>query len=638
MCGIVGQVRHDGPVDPGLVDRMCAALEHRGPDSRGTHVEAGTGLGIQRLRVIDVEGGDQPIYTEDRSVVVVLNGEIYNYRELRERLERAGHRFRTEGDTETIAHLYEEEGPDCVKSLDGMFAFALWDDRRKRLLVARDRVGKKPLFYSLRGGTLSFASEMTALLQDRDIPRDVDRAALDCYLAYGYVPAPMSAFQAVRKLEPATRMVLENGNLTHERYWRLDYGRKHEFTDPAELGEAIRDGLRRAVRRRLISDVPLGAFLSGGIDSSAVVAAMAEATSQPVQTFSIGFGAERFNELPHARQVAELFDTEHHEFVVEPDALALAPKIVRHYGEPFADSSAVPSFHLAELTRRHVTVALNGDGGDESFAGYTRYAANVLGSRLERLPQPVRRAGAAVAGRLGSTGQIDSTLNRARRLGESLALDGPARYARYMAPFNDDARRALYTDEYRPLVDDSGAYDVVAGPWNDASGDALVDVMLEVDVRTYLPGDLLVKVDIATMAYSLEGRSPFLDPELMQLAASIPADQKLRGMEKKVVLRDALRGWIPDEILDRPKRGFMVPLVDWFRDDLRDVAYDTLLDPVAIDRGMFRKEAVRDLLDRHQAGADNSHPIWTLLMLELWQREFVDRAPEAAAQPVSRGG
>ncbi|HYI38509.1 MAG TPA: asparagine synthase (glutamine-hydrolyzing) [Thermoleophilaceae bacterium] len=635
MCGIVGQVRQNGPVDPALVERMCAALEHRGPDSRGTHVESGAGLGIQRLRVIDVEGGDQPIYSEDRSVAVVLNGEIYNFRELRERLERAGHTFRTEGDTEVIVHLYEEEGPGCVRSLDGMFAFALWDEPRRRLVVARDRVGKKPLFYSLQGGTLSFASEMAALLQDPDVPREVLPAALDCYLAFGYVPAPMTAFRGVHKLEPATTMVFENGSLTHERYWQLDYGRKLDVTDPAEIGERIREALRRAVRRRLISDVPLGAFLSGGIDSSAVVAAMAEATSQPVRTFSIGFGEERFNELPHARQVAEMFGTEHHEFVVEPDGMALTPKLVRHYGEPFADSSAIPSFHLAELTRKHVTVALNGDGGDESFAGYTRYAANVLGSRLQRLPAPVRRAGAAVAGRLGSNGKIDSTMNRARRVGESMALDAPTRYARYMAPFDDVARRDLYTAEYQSLVDESGAYEVIAGPWNEASGDALVDVMLEVDVRTYLPGDLLAKVDIATMAHSLEARSPFLDPELMQLAASIPAEMKLRGMEKKVVLRDALRGWIPDEILDRPKRGFMVPLVEWFRGELRDHTYDVLLDPVALDRGMLREDAVRGLLDGHQAGADHSHRIWTLLMLEMWQREFVDRAPELATPRIA---
>ena len=443
MCGIVGQARSDGrEVDPALLGRMCAALEHRGPDSRGIHAGGPAGLGIQRLRVIDVEHGDQPIYNEDRSVAVVLNGEIYNFRELRQRLERAGHRFATAGDTEAIVHLYEEEGPECVSSLDGMFAFALWDQRRRRLVVARDRVGKKPLFYSFDDGTLSFASELAALLQNREISREVDHAALDGYLALGYVPAPRSAFRAVRKLEPATTMVLEDGRLSHHRYWQLDYGSKLDFSDPAELHEEIRQALRRAVKRRLISDVPLGAFLSGGIDSSAVVGAMAEASSGPVRTFSIGFGAERFNELPHARRVAELFDTEHHEAVVEPDAVDLAPKLVRHYGEPFADSSAIPSFHLAEMTRRHVTVALNGDGGDESFAGYSRYAANVLGGRLERLPAPLRRAGAAVAGRLPANGRVDSTVNRARRVGGSLALGAPARYGRYMSIFDEDQRAA----------------------------------------------------------------------------------------------------------------------------------------------------------------------------------------------------
>ncbi|HEY1358066.1 MAG TPA: asparagine synthase (glutamine-hydrolyzing), partial [Thermoleophilaceae bacterium] len=334
MCGIAGQVRWDrAPVERGLVERMCAALEHRGPDSRGIHLSDGAGLGIQRLRVIDVETGDQPLYNEDGSVAVVLNGEIYNYRELRRELARRGHSFRTQGDTEVIAHLYEERGPDCVRELDGMFALALWDERRRLLLVARDRVGKKPLFYSLRDGALSFSSELGSLLQDDEVPRDLDPEAIDRYLAYHYVPAPMSAFRAVRKLEPATRMVVQNGRASFERYWQLDYSEK---TDPSGLNERIRHELRRAVERRLVSDVPLGAFLSGGIDSSAVVAAMAEASSGPVKTFSIGFEDETFDELEHARLIAERFGTDHTEFVVRPDGIELLPKLVRHYGEPFA--------------------------------------------------------------------------------------------------------------------------------------------------------------------------------------------------------------------------------------------------------------------------------------------------------------
>jgi asparagine synthase (glutamine-hydrolysing) len=631
MCGIAGIVHGDGrEADPALVERMCAAIEHRGPDARGIHAEGPAGIGIQRLRVVDLEGGDQPIYNEDRSVAVVLNGEIYNFRELRRRLEASGHRFRSDGDTETIVHLYEEEGVDCVRSLDGMFAFALWDEPRRRLLVARDRVGKKPLFYSLRGGSLSFASELRALLEDEEVPRDLDEAALDCYLAYGYVPAPLSAFAAVRKLPPATTMVYEGGRVALERYWQLDYSHKHAVGDPRELHEPLLEQLREATRRRLVADVPLGAFLSGGIDSSAVVAAMARETSAPVKTFSIGFGGGRFDELEHARAVAELFGTEHEELHVRPDAVEIAPKIARHYGEPFADSSAIPSFYLAEMTRRHVTVALNGDGGDESFAGYTRYAANALAGRLERIPAPLRRAAAAVAGRVPESGEEQSARNRLRRLGGTLGLDGPARYERYVSLFDAEQRAWLYTDEHRLTLGEGGiAAEAIAEPWREASGRDRLDVLLEVDVRTYLPGDLLTKVDIATMAHSLEARSPFLDPALMQFAASIPAPMKLRGMEKKVILRDALRSWLPETILDRPKQGFSVPLADWLRGDLREYSRELLLDPAGLCRGRFRPAAVEALLAEHEAGGEHAHRIWALMMLELWRTEVVE--PRAVA-------
>ncbi len=629
MCGIAGTVRADGrEADPALVERMCVALEHRGPDFRGIHAEGPVGLGIQRLRVVDLEGGDQPIYNEDKTIAVVLNGEIYNFRELRRRLEAAGHRFRTDGDTEAIVHLYEEEGLDCVRSLDGMFAFALWDAPRRRLLVARDRVGKKPLFYSLRGGALSFASELRALLQDEEIPREIDEQALDCYLAYGYVPAPLSAFRAVRKLPPATRMVYEGGAVALERYWQLDYARKHQVEEASELHAPLLDTLRRAVRRRLVADVPLGAFLSGGIDSSAVVAAMAQETSEPVRTFSIGFDSERFDELEHARQVAQLFGTEHEELQVRPDAIAIAPRIARHYGEPFADSSSVPSFYLAEMTRRHVTVALNGDGGDESFAGYTRYAANALAGRLERVPAPLRRLAGGLASRLPESAEEQSVRNRARRLGGSLGLDGAARYERYVSLFDREQREDLYSDEYRAELGGSDfAAEAIAEPWREASGDDRLDVLLEVDVRTYLPGDLLTKIDIATMAHSLEARSPFLDPELMQFAASIPAAMKLKGMEKKRILRDALRAWLPASILDRPKQGFSVPMAEWLRGELREYSREVLLDPASLSGRRFRPGAVEGLLDEHVAGSDHSQRIWALMMLELWRTEVLEPRP-----------
>jgi asparagine synthase (glutamine-hydrolysing) len=628
VCGIAGQVRSDGrPIERGLLEDMCAALEHRGPDSRGLHCDQFAGLGIQRLRVIDLATGDQPIYNEEGSVAVVLNGEIYNYRTLRRELERSGHHFSTHSDTEVIVHLYEREGPACVKHLHGMFAFALWDARKRRLMLARDRVGKKPLFYSHRDRVLSFASELSALMKDPEVPREVDHPALDCYLAYLYVPAPMSAFRSVRKLPPATTLLYEDGRIRTERYWRLDFSRKRRVIDPTEAQRELREQIRSAVRRRMLADVPLGAFLSGGIDSSAVVAAMAEASTHPVKTFSIGFEHQQFNELPSARLIADRYGTEHHEFIVRPDAIETVPAIVKSYGEPFADSSAIPSFYLAKLTREHVTVALNGDGGDESFAGYNRYLSNLLARRLERLPLTLRKVVADLGQWLPTSGDVASTASRARRLVATLALDAPTRYARYHSYLDPGQRDALYTDEYKRLIGVSPALEVIARPWREATATSIIDVMLEVDVNTYLSGDLLAKMDIATMAHSLEARSPFLDHELMEFAASLPARLKVSGMKKKALLRDALRGWVPDAILDRPKRGFSVPMAAWFRGELKQYAADVLLDPATLDRGYFREPYLRAMLEAHAAGTeDNSFRIWTLIMFELWHREFADRA------------
>ena len=634
MCGIVGQARADGaPVEPATLERMCAALEHRGPDSRGVHVADGAGIGIQRLRVIDLVTGDQPIFNEDRSVAVVLNGEIYNFEELRGRLQRSGHSFATQGDTEVIAHLYEEEGPACVRSLHGMFGLAIWDAKRRQLVLARDRVGKKPLFYSHRDGALSFASELAALMQDEEIPRDLDHQALDAYLAYRYIPAPLSVFSAVRKLPPASTLVFRDGQVSIDRYWKLDYGEKREVSDPREIDEELREQIRRAVRRRMIADVPLGAFLSGGIDSSAVVAAMAEASSEPVRTFSIGFEAEEFNELPRARRIAQEFATDHHEFVIEPNAVELLPTLVAHYGEPYADASALPSFYLAELTRRHVTVALNGDGGDESFAGYQRYVANLLLARFERLPSPLRSGLASLGGRLPPSARVNGPVRRAQRMTAAMAMDPVDRYTAYVSSFDGLDRESLYTDGFRELVGRSLVGDFVRTAWAESSAQHRLDLMLDVDVNTYLPGDLLVKMDIATMAYGLEARSPLLDPEFMQFAASLPPEHKVDGLEKKAGLRRALRGWIPQEILDGPKRGFEVPLARWFRNDLREYARDVLLDPVARERGYFEPAHVERILDRHAAGVeDNSRGIWSLLMFELWHQRFVDERLPAQAQ------
>jgi asparagine synthase (glutamine-hydrolysing) len=629
MCGIAGQARAGGaPVEAETIARMCAAQEHRGPDQRGIHTAGGIGLGIQRLRIIDLAGGDQPVANEDGSVVVVLNGEIYNYAELREELLRRGHTLSTEGDTEVIAHLYEEEGVECVHRLAGMFCFALWDERRRRLFVARDRIGKKPLYYSARGGELSFASELRALLQDPAVPREVDPAAIDAYLAYGYVPAPGSVFRGVAKLPPAHRLVFEDGALTVERWWQLDYAHKLEVGDVEELHERIRDALRTAVRRRLVADVPVGAFLSGGIDSSAVVATMAELSPQPVKTFTIGFADEDFDELPRARLVAERFGADHTELVVEPDAVAMLPKLVRHYGEPFGDHSALACFYLAELARDQVTVALNGDGGDESFAGYQRYSSNMLAARLDRLPAGLRRALAAAGAGAGKTSDPRALRSRLQRFSGRLAVGRQQRYLDQMSVFDAAQRSALYTAEFARTVAPAVADEALLGPWREASGSELLDQLLEVDATVYLPGDLLAKIDIATMAFSLEARSPLLDHELMELAASIPAEHKARGAQRKIALRGALRGWLPDEVLDGRKQGFELPVAGWLRSELAPFAREVLLDRASADRGWARPAAVEALIDEHVAGtADHGRRLWSLLALELWAHSALDRPP-----------
>jgi asparagine synthase (glutamine-hydrolysing) len=632
MCGICGQVRWDGQTPQGgLIEEMCAAQEHRGPDSRGVHVDGAAGLGIQRLRVIDLATGDQPIFNEDGSVVVILNGEIYNFRELRARLERSGHRFATGSDTEVIVHLYEEEGSRCVSSLHGMFGLAIWDARRRRLVLARDRVGKKPLFYALRDGVLSFASELRALLRDPEIPRDLDFEALDAYLALRWIPAPLSAFKAVRKLPPGSVLTLEGGRVAIEPYWRLDHGGEARGGDDRELIEELREQVRGAVRRRMVSDVPLGAFLSGGIDSSAVVATMAEQSSRPVRTFSIGFTDDRYDELSQARLIAERFGTDHEELVVTPDAVEILPQIVRQYGEPFADSSAIPSFYLAELARRQVTVALNGDGGDESFAGYSRYVANLALDRVAGLPAPLRRSLGALAGTLPSSGDPQSTRSRLRRLAAATALEAPQRHASYLTQLDRAERLDLYTPRMRELVGGAAAAeDAIERRWRDAGARDTLGHMLSVDAALFLPDDLLTKMDIATMAHSLEARSPLLDHELMEFAATLPSHLKVRGREKKFALREAFRDSIPAEILDAPKRGFVVPLAEWLRGDLKDLSHDVLLDSTARDHGYFEPDAVHALLDRHTSGAeDRSGAIWSLLVFELWHREV-------AAAPASK--
>jgi asparagine synthase (glutamine-hydrolysing) len=629
MCGIAGKIDFAAPIDETLIHRMCSVIEHRGPDARGVYVDGGVGLGAQRLAIIDVAGGDQPIFNEDRSVAVVMNGEIYNFPELRRELQERGHRFSSRSDTEVLVHLYEDHGETMVRRLRGMFAFAIWDARRRRLFCARDRVGKKPLFWARKGSRVWFASELRALLEDSELERDIDPAAIDAYLALQYVPHPLSAFKRIRKLAPASTLSVTADGETTDTYWSLDYTQKLRGVAEKELEEQLRELIREATEIRLMSEVPLGAFLSGGLDSTAVVAAMAEQMAEPVKTFSIGFPDAAFDELRFARIAAERFGTDHHEFVVEPKALEIMPRLARQYGEPFADASAIPSFYLAELTSRHVTVALNGDGGDESFAGYRRYVGNDRASRLNGVPLPLRRLAPLLVRPLGEDARMNGTRSRIQRFARTLAMAPPDRYAHWMSIVERQRRSRLFTPDFAAAVYAS-AEDFITTAWTRWPASGQIDLMLSTDVQTYLPCDLLVKMDIATMAYSVEARSPFLDHRLMEFAASLPPDEKLRGSAGKRLLKRALRGRVPDEILDRPKMGFGVPLGRWFREDLRQLPADVLLDARALDRGYFRRHEVEVLIDEHRAGsADHSARLWSLLQLEMWHREVVD-APVAA--------
>jgi asparagine synthase (glutamine-hydrolysing) len=625
MCGIVGKISLSGGVERPLLERMCAAVEHRGPDSRGLYLADGVGLGVQRLRVIDLRTGDQPIYNEDRSVVVVLNGEIYNYMELRRQLVRAGHTLTTEGDTEVIVHLYEDHGADCVRYLRGMFAFAVWDANRRQLLLARDRLGKKPLIYAHKGGDLWFASEIPALLEEPKIERLVDFDAVDSFLQYQYVPAPLTAFEELKKLPPAHSLIWRDGRITLRHYWRLSYAPLEDAPTPEEAQEEVRHRLLRATELRLRSDVPLGAFLSGGVDSSAVVAAMALQSSAPVKTFSIGFDVAEFDESAFAREVARLYETDHHELVVEPNAMKVLPKLVRHFGEPFADSSAIPTFYVAELARRHVTVALDGTGGDENFGGYGRYIGGRLADRLAakpRLLQLLARRLCEIVGPGPRAASLRSKLDVETRLALMAAYD---RYAWRMAYLKPEDRPLLYTPGFFREVGDANARSVVQTPFAESDAADAVNRLIDVDVQTYLPNALLVKTDITSMAHSLEVRSPLLDHELMEFVARLPGAWKVGGGMTKRIFKEALRPWLPGTILDRPKWGFGSPIAEWLRGSLRELPREVLLDRASVNRGWFREESLRSMIDDHVSGRrDNATKLWALIQLELWLRTFID--------------
>jgi asparagine synthase (glutamine-hydrolysing) len=620
MCGIVGQVsfRADRPVDVSALDAMTRALAHRGPDGQGEYVapDGAAALGHRRLSIIDLVTGGQPIFNEDRTVAVVLNGEIYNFEALRARLERAGHRFVTRSDTEAIVHLYEERGVDCVRELRGMFAFVLWDARRGRLLAARDRVGKKPLYYAEHGGRLSLASEITALYRLRDLPRALDPDAIDLYLTHSYIPSPATILAGVRKLPPAHTLVVERGLVHVERYWTPPTATAE--TTEAEAAGRLTRTLEEAVRLRLIADVPLGCFLSGGVDSSVVVALMSRLSAKPVRTFSIGFDHEAYSELPYARRVAELFRTEHEEFVVKADAAEVLPDLAEHFGEPFGDSSALPVWYLSQLARSRVTVALNGDGGDELFGGYPWYGTGArLAGLARRMPRVLR---AALRSRLADRAR--GMLPRAYAKGlDLLARDDATRFAMLRRTLEAPARARLYAPAFAARVS-GAALAYLDTAYRQAETDDLLRAMAITDVTTYLPEDLLVKVDRMTMAHALEGRSPLLDAEVVELALAWPASLKRDARGGKRILKRAFGPLFPPGFLDRPKMGFSAPVDEWLRGDLRWRLESRLFGGAFAEAAIVAPAAVRTVLAEHDAGRPHGATLWNLLMLAEWFERF----------------
>ena len=631
MCGIAGVVsaQPGDRIEAATVHRMCEAIVHRGPDDEGIFVKDGVGLGMRRLSIIDLSGGHQPVFNEDRSVWIVFNGEIYNFPELRADLIKNGHQFSTHTDTEVIVHLYEEFGAACVDKLRGMFAFALYDERQRKLLMARDRLGKKPLHYSLQNQRLLFGSEIKSILTVAPELATVNHEALLQYMYFGYVPDPLTAFTTIHKLPPGYLLEFQNGLLNVRQYWDLPRYGTQTPRNEEECLEEMERLLAEAVRIRLISDVPLGAMLSGGTDSSTVVALMARASSKPVKTFAIGFRDQDFNEAQYARMVAERFGTDHHELIVEPDILGTVETLTRSLEEPFGDSSMLPTYYVSQMARKHVTVALSGDGGDEMFAGYDRYAINLRRQVFERIPGWARKF---YRERMYPLLPRDM---RGKKLSYNLSLPCRERYVddmSFVPSFERDM--PLLSHEFREVLGTRGdPRNVMFGYFDKAPAIDPVSQMLYVDTKTYMVGDILTKVDRMSMATSLEVRVPILDHVFVEWAASLPPEWKIRRGKQKYILRKlAERVGVPREVLYRPKRGFALPLVHWIRYELKELILGILLDPTTEQRGYFQPQGVRQLLEEHFRGrCDHSGRIWRLLIFELWHRNYLERVLAAGA-------
>ena len=638
MCGICGVYPYGigEPVGAEVLDRMLRSIRHRGPDDEGIYLDAHVGLGSRRLSIIDLPGGRQPIYNEDRSVVVVFNGEIYNFEELRARLQRCGHAFTTSSDTEVIVHLYEDAGDDCVHELTGMFAFALWDIRRKRLLLARDRLGIKPLYYADRGGRLVFGSEIKALLQHPAVPARPDLEGLGHFLSLKYVPAPQTMFDGIKALAPGGLMVCDRNGTTPRSYWQLSFAAPaNGHRSEASYAEELTTLLRQSVKRHLVSDVPFGAFLSGGIDSSMIVAVMSECLNAPVKTFSVGFDGdgEAFSELPYARLVAGRYRTDHHEILLRAqDLVERAEKIVWHLDQPIGDPATLANYMVAELARRHVKMVLTGEGGDELFGGYARHAGDRLSPLFDRIPRPAKSLALACASRLPG-------LHRPRVALYALCQPTEtARLVNWFPLFNPDMKAALLTDDFKAALNGRSAEHLFGDRLARTDATDPLSRMLYLDTTLWLPDDLLARGDKTSMAASLEARVPLLDHELVEFAATVPPHLKVRRLARKYLLKQVSRAWLPPQIIGRSKKGFPIPLSVWFRQQARSFVCDILSPSAVRRRGLFNPHYIQALIDRNDRGEDECGSwLWALINVELWYRRFIDSPGPQAGAESSRG-
>jgi len=635
VCGIAGFVateRTSGNTTErlDLVRRMCDAIRHRGPDDDGFLVDGPVALGMRRLSIIDLSSGHQPIHNEDRTVWIVFNGEIYNFRALRTALERRGHRFSTNTDTEAIVHAYEEWGIHAIGRLRGMFGLAIWDRRSQSLVLARDRAGIKPLYYTAAGGTLYFGSEIKAILQAREVPRDLDLDALDHYLSFLYTPSDGSIFRGIRKLPPGCLATWQDGRLQVERYWQPSAEETFRGSE-ADAVHELRAVLADAVRLHLVSDVPLGAFLSGGVDSSLVVGLMTEASAEPVKTFSIGFDEPQYDELQHARRVASHFGTDHHELVVKPDAIAILDRLVAHFDEPFGDASAIPTWYVSEIARQHVTVVLSGDGGDELFGGYDRYLPHPRVVAFDRYsPRALRR----IAARAGA--QLPHGV-RGRNFLRHVGRDQRGRYVDAIRFFGIDEKAALYTRDVFERLAGPDPETLLATHFERYGALPWPSQMMRFDAETYLPEDVLTKVDRMSMAHSIESRVPLLDNEVIEFACSLPSTVKIREGRRKHVLKEVAATLLPPEVINRPKQGFAVPLDVWFRGRLAELFGDLLLSPRTLQRGYFQPSFIKRLVAEHCSGKRNHDlRLWQLVVFECWLRQYVDQAAASERASTAR--